>query len=148
MARDAFAHFKGFQLHLVEVHDLAPLAEAAFHEQTRQRFFCFVQGGEVDVPKVTARLENMDGVEKAVGVLIDFSDHARARISPLFSLDVPPQMQFLSGLQLFREAQHAPIAADQQGLHRLRERGTLRCGPRRLDRHAQADTVALPEPIG
>src|SRR6266852_7608722 len=76
-ARDAFANFERFQLHLVEIDDFAALAEAAFHEKTREGFVGFVRSGEVDVPKVRARLKNMDGIEEVIGrVLVDFGDDA------------------------------------------------------------------------
>src|SRR6266700_1767007 len=38
VTRDAFADFEGFQLQLVEIDDFAALAEAAFHEETREGF--------------------------------------------------------------------------------------------------------------
>src|SRR5205085_3297630 len=107
-----------------------------------------MQGGEVDIPKVTPGIQNVDRVEKAVLVLIDFGNHARSGVFPLLAFNVPAQMQFLAGLQLLAEAQHASIAADEEGLHGLRKSGALGCGPRRLDGHAEADTVALSEPIG
>src|SRR5438309_4963213 len=110
----AFTNLERFQLHLVEVHHLAPLAETAFHEQARQRFLGLVRRGEVNVPEVAAWFENVDSVEKTVGVLVDFSDHAGPRVFPLIVLEVPPQMQFLAALQLFSETQNAPVAADEK----------------------------------
>jgi len=86
--------------------------------------------------------------KKAVCVLIDLGDHARPRVFPLLAFHVPPQMEFLSWLQLFGEAQHAAIAADEERFRSLRKRGSRRGSPGRLDGHAEADAVALAEPTG
>ncbi len=104
-ARDAFADFEGFQLQLVEIDDFAALAEAAFHEETREGFVGFVRGGEVDVPKVRARLKNMDGVEEVIGrVLVDFGDDAGAGVFPVVAFKVAAEMELLAHGKFFGEA--------------------------------------------
>src|SRR5207302_393529 len=80
----------------------------------RRRLLGLVRRGKVNVPEVAAWLENVDSVQKTAGVLVDFGDHAGPRLFPLIVLQVPPQMQFLAALQLFRETQNAPVAADEK----------------------------------
>src|SRR5215467_7893953 len=111
VTRHAFANFERFQLQLVEIHHFAPLAEAALHQQTGKSLFRSIRGGEVDVPEITPWVENMNGVEESVGVLIDFRDHTRPRVFPLVTFDESPQMQFLTRLELLSKAQYAAIAA-------------------------------------
>ena len=147
VARYAFANLEGFQLQLVEIHDFAPLAETALHEQPRERFFGLVGRREVNVPEIVARLENVYGVEKSIRILIDFGNHARPRILPLVAFCESPQMELLARFQLFGEAQHPPIAADQERLDRLRERSALHRSPGCFDGHAEADTIALAQSI-
>ena len=148
-ARDAFADFEGFQLQLVEIDDFAALAEAAFHEETREGFVGFVRGGEVDIPKIRARLKNMDGVEKVVGrVLVDFGDDAGAGVFPVVAVEVAAEVEFLAHGKSFGEAEDAAIAADEQSFGVLREGGAIERDPRCLDGHAESHAVTLPESIG
>src|SRR5713101_1982142 len=148
-ARDAFANFEGLQFELVEIDDFAALAEAAFHEKSREGFFGFVGSGEVDVPEVGARLEKVNGVEEVIGgILVDFGDHARASVFPMIAFEIAAEVELLAGGKFFGEAEDAAIAADEQGFRRLRESGPGGRNPRSLHGHAEADAVTLPESIG
>ena len=148
-ARDAFADFEGLQLELVEINDFAALAETALHEKARQSFFTLVRGGEVDVPEVGVRIENMNGVKEVIGrVLVDFGDHAGARAFPGVSFEVAAQVELLSHREFLVQAEDAPIAADEQGFHGLCQGGAGGRDPRGLHGHAEVDAVTLPESIG
>ena len=115
-AGDALADFERFQLQLVEIDDFAALAEAAFHEETSEGFVGFVRGGEVDVPKVRARLDEMNGIEEMIGrVLVDFGDDAGATGFPIVAFEMAAQVEFLTHGEFFGEADDAAIAADKQG---------------------------------
>src|SRR5580658_3857444 len=50
--RHALANLERFQLWLVQVHHLPPLAKTALHQQSRQRFLPLVRGREVDIPEI------------------------------------------------------------------------------------------------
>lgn len=145
--RNTLANFKRFQLQLVEIDDFAALAKAAFHEQAGESFLGFVRSREVDVPKIGAWLEKMDGIEKATGILVDFGDDAGARFLPVVAIQVTSQMQLLADIELFRETQNSAIAADEQRLRGLRERGPGRRSPGGFHGNAETHTVTLPESI-
>jgi hypothetical protein len=147
-ARDAFANFEGFQLKLVEINDFAALAKTAFHEQAGEGFLGFVGRREINVPKVRAWFEKMNGVDKAFEILIDFGDDARAGIFPVIALEAAAEMKLLAGIELLVDAQDATIAADQQRFGGLREGGAGGRGPGSFHGHAEADAVTLPEAVG
>ena len=148
-AGDALADFEGFQLQLVEIDDFAALAEAALHEKAREGFLGFVRGGEIDVPKIRARVDKMNGIEKSVGrILIDFGDDAGASAFPDVAIEVAAKVELHAGGKLFGEAEDAAIAADQQGFGGFGGGAALRSDPRSFHGHAEADAVALPETIG
>jgi hypothetical protein len=147
-ARDAFANLERSQFELVEIDDLAALAEAAFHEETRNGFLGFVEGGKFDAPEIGARLDQMDGVKEAGGILIDFGDDACARAFPVVAFLMATKVQLLAGGELFGEAEDPTVAADQQGFRGLRD-GRAACGhPGSLERHPEADAVTLAEIVG
>jgi hypothetical protein len=149
VARDAFTDFKGFQLQLVEIDDFASLAEAALHEKTREGLFGFKRGGEVDVPKVGAGIENMNGVEEVVGrVLVDFGDDAGASVFPGVAVEAAAEVELLAHRELFCEAEDAAIAADEQGFGRVRQCLASGRDPGGLHGDTEADAVTLPESIG
>jgi len=148
-ARDALADFKRFQLELVEIDDFAALAEAALHEQAREGFLGFMQGGEVDVPEFGAGVDEMDGVEKMIGrVLIDFGDDAGPGAFPHVAIEVAAEVEFLSHGEFFSEADNAAIAADEQRFGGFGESAAVGRDPGSFQGHAEADAVALPETIG
>jgi len=148
-ARDALADFEGFQLQLVEIDDFAALAEAAFHEKTSESFLGFVRRGEVDVPEVGARIENMNGVKEVIRrVLVDFGDDAGAGLLPVVAFEVAAQVEFLAHGKFFGQAEDAAIAADEQSLGVVRDGDASRREPRYLDGHAESHAVALTESIG
>jgi hypothetical protein len=147
--RDALANFEGFQLQLVEIDDFAALAEAALHEKAREGFLGFVWGGEVNVPEVGARIENMDGVKEIVGrVLVDFGDDASAGVLPVVAIEMAAEVKFLAHGKFIREAEDAAIAADEQGFGGLRESGAFERDPGGFHGHAEADAVTLAKTIG
>jgi len=149
VTRDAFADFEGFQLQLVEIDDFAALAEAAFHEETREGFLGFVKSGEVDAPEVGVRIENMNGVKEVIGrVMVDFGDDAGARAFPGVSFEVAAQVELLSHREFLVQAEDTPIAADEQGFRGLCKGGAGGRDPRGLHGHAEVDAVTLPESIG
>jgi len=148
-ARDAFADFEGFQLEFVEIDDFAALAEAALHEKTREGFLGFVRRGELNVPEIGARVDQMDGVEKIVGrVLIDFGDDASARAFPDIAIEVAAEVEFHASRELFGEAKDAAIAADEQGFGGFGDSASVGRDPGSFHGHAEADAVTLPETIG
>ena len=148
VARDAFANFEGFQLHLIEINDLATLAETAFHEQTRECFLGLVGRGKIDVPEVDTRVENGDGVNKPFGLAIDFGDNAGAHGFGLVAFEFAVQGELLAGKQFFLKTDDAAVAADEKGL-RILAYGHARGGePRRLYLQLQADAVALTNTFG
>jgi len=143
-ACDALADFEGFQLQLVEIDDFAALAEAAFHEKTSQSFLGFVRSGEVDVPEVGARIENMNGVKEVIGrVLVDFGDDTGAGLLPVVAFEVAAQVEFLAHGKFFGQAEDAAIAADEQRLGVVRDGDASRREPRYLDGHAESHAVAF-----
>ncbi len=148
-ARDAFANFERFQLELVEIDDFAALAEAALHEKTRESFLGFVRSGEVDVPEIGARLDEMNCVKKMIGrILIDFGDDAGASAFPDVAIEVTAEVEFLSHGEFFGEAEDAAIAADEHGFGSFGEGATVGRDPGSFHGHAEADAVTLPETIG
>jgi hypothetical protein len=148
VAGDTLADFERFELQLVEIDDFAALAEAAFHEETGEGFLGFVRGGEVDVPKVGAQVDEMNGVEEMIGrVLVDFSDDAGASVFPDVAIKVAAEVELLAGGKFFGEAQDAAIAADEHSFGGLRESPAIERDPRSLHGHAEADAVALPKSV-
>jgi hypothetical protein len=117
--RGTFANFEGFQLHLVQVDDFAPLAEAAFHEQPGEGFLGFVWSGKIDVPEIGARIEDGDGVDEPFRLTIDFRDNPGSYGFALIAFQFAMQSKFLAGKQLFLEAEHAAVTADQKSLGTL-----------------------------
>ena len=149
VAGDTFADFERFELQLVEIDDFAALAEAAFHEETGEGFVGFVRGREVDVPKVGARVGEMDGVEEMIGrVLVDFGDDAGASIFPNVAIEMAAEVELVAHGKFFSQAQDAAIAADEHGFGSLRESLAVERNPRSFHGHAEADAVTLPETIG
>jgi len=147
--RDAFAYFERFQLELVQINDFATLAEAALHEEAGKGFLGFVRGGEVDVPEVGARIENMNGVEEVIGrVLIDFCDDAGAGVFPVVAFKTAAQVQLLAHGKFFSEAENAAIAADEQSFGILGEGDASAGDPGCLNGHAELHAVTLAESIG
>ncbi len=148
-AGDALADFERFQLQLVEIDDFAALAEAAFHEETREGLLGFVRSGEVDVPEVGVRIENMNGVKEVIGrVLVDFGDDAGAGALPVIAFEIAAQVELLAHREFLGQTEDAAIAADEQGFGVLREGDASGREPRRLDGHAESHAVTLPESIG
>src|SRR6266853_1462059 len=146
--RDALADFEGFQLQLVEIDDFAALAEAAFHEKTSQSFLGFVRSGEVDVPEVGARIENMNGVKEVIGrVLVDFGDDAGAGALPVIAFEIAAQVELLTHGKFFGQAEDAAIAADEQRFGVVRDGDASGGEPRYVDGHAKSHAVALAESI-
>src|SRR6266403_1386048 len=80
--------------------------------------------------------------------MVDFGDDARTRALPLVALALAAQMEFLTHGELFGEAQDAAVAADEQSLRCLLERGAAACDPRCLDGHAERHAVTLAEAVG
>ena len=89
----------------------------------------------------------MNRVEEAIGFLVDFGDDARARALPLVALALAAQMEFLTHGEFFGEAQDAAVAADEQSLRGLFERGTAASDPRCLDGQAESHAVTLAEAV-
>jgi hypothetical protein len=148
-ARDALAAFERFQLQLVEIDDFAALAEAAFHEKTSEGFCTFVRRGEVDVPEVGARVENMNGIEEMIGrILVDFGDDAGAGVLPSVAFEIAAQVKLLAHEKFFGQAEDAAIAADEESFGGLREGDAGRSDQGHLQGHAETHAVALPESIG
>ena len=144
---DAFADFEGLELQLVEISDLAALAEAAFHQKTRESFFGLMWGREFDLPEVRTCIQNVDGVEEAVGLLVDFSDDAGAGAFPLVAFALAAEVEFLAHGQLIGEAKDAAVAADEQSLGGLFVGRASAGDPGCLDGHAEADAVTLAKAI-
>jgi hypothetical protein len=148
-ARDALADFEGFQLELVEINDFAALAEAALHEQTSEGFLGFVRGGEVNVPELGARVDEMNGVKEMVGrVLIDFSDDAGASAFPDVALEIAAEVKFLGDRKFFGEADDAAVAADEESFGGFGESAAVGRDPGSFQGHTEADAVTLAKAIG
>ena len=147
-ARDAFAAFEGSELELIQVNDFAALAEAALHQKARKSFRGFVRSGEVDLPEIGSRIENVNGVEEAIRFLVDFGDDPRTRALPFVALTLATQVEFLTHGNFLGEAQDAAIAADEQSFRDLFERGAAAGHPGCLDGHADGHAVTLAEAVG
>jgi hypothetical protein len=149
VAGDTFADFERLELELVEIDDFAALAEAAFHEETSEGFLGFVREREVDVPKVGARVDEMNGVEEMIGrVLVDFSDDAGASVFPDVAIKMATEVELLAGGKFFGQAQDAAIAADEHGFGGLGESAAIERDPRSLHGHAETDAVTLAKSVG
>ncbi len=147
-ASDAFADFKRFQLKLVEIDNFAALAEAAFHEKACESFFTLVRGRELDVPKVSAGIKNMNGVEEVVRrVLVDFGDDAGAGVFPLIAIEAAAEVKLLTHGEFLGQAENTAIAADEQGFGVLRDGGAGAGDPRCLNGHAESYAVTLAEAV-
>src|SRR5260370_26474527 len=98
------------------MHAVGELAEAALHEKTGQGFFALMRRGEVDVPKVGARVKDVNGIEKVVRrVLVDLGDHAGAGFFPVVAIEVAAEMELLAPREFLREAKNTAVAASEQG---------------------------------
>ena len=147
-AGDALANLERFELKLVEINDFAALAEAALHEQAGEGVLGGVRGGEVDAPKIVARIKEHKGVEEAFVVAIEFGEDAGTRGFPAVGVGEAAKREFLPGGDFFCEAKDAAVAADEQGL-----RGLIVClarcvDPGGVDGKAQADAIAFAKTFG
>jgi hypothetical protein len=140
---DTFADFEGAQFQLVEIDDFAALTKAALHEHAGEGFFAFCKRREFDVPEVRTRVEEMDGVEEAFGVLVNFSDDAGAGGLDVVTFELAFKSKFLVLKEFFLEAKDAAVAADEEGLRHLFDGDAAGAKPGGFDRHAKGDAVAL-----
>src|SRR5229473_4357212 len=104
--------------------------------------------GEIDVPKVGARVKDVNRIEEVVRrVLVDLGDHAGAGFFPVVAIEVAAEMELLAHREFFGEAKNTAVAAYEQGFNVLRESVTRRRDPRCLNRHAESHAVTLPESV-
>jgi hypothetical protein len=75
---DASANFEGAQFQLVEIDNFAALAKTALHEHAGKGFISLGEGWELYVPEIRPGIEEVDGVEKAFGFFVNFSDDTGA----------------------------------------------------------------------
>lgn len=147
-ARYALSYFEGFELHLIQIDDLATLAETALHQHSRQGFLRVVRGREVDVPKIRTGIENCDGVDEATRFAVNLGDDAGAGRFRLIAFQFPVKYQFLARKELVLQANDAAVAADHQRLRGLPVLGPVIVHrPRRIDLHLQGNPVALADPV-
>src|SRR5581483_1079529 len=112
-ARDALANLEGLEFEFVQIDDFAALAEAALHEESRQGFLGFERSREIDIPEVGARIGDVDGINKAVGLAIDLGHDACAGGFILLAIALAFQRKLLAGEKFFGELDDAAIAADE-----------------------------------
>ena len=149
VAGDAFADFERLQLNFIEIDDFAALAEAALHEEASKGFFGLLGRREVNVPKLGAGIENVNGVEKVIGrVLVNFGDDTGASVFPEFAFEVAAEVELLAHGKLFREAKNAAITADEHGFGDLGDGLPIGRDPGSFHGHAEADAVTLAEAVG
>jgi hypothetical protein len=149
VAGDAFADFERLQLNFIEIDDFAALAEAALHEKASKGLFGFLGRRKINVPKLGAGIEEMNGIEKMIGrVLVNFRDHAGASVFPEFAFKAAAEVELLAHGKFFREAEDAAIAADEHGFGHLSDRVALRRDPGGFHGHAEADAVTLAKAVG
>jgi hypothetical protein len=110
--RYTLSGLKRLQVRFIEVNDLAPLAKAAFHQQSRQGFLSLLRSGKVDIPEVRPMLNHRNGVDKAFGLMVDFGDDPGARDFPGVPFALPAEGEFLARKQLIRQPQNPAIPAD------------------------------------
>src|SRR5256885_264831 len=145
-ARDTSARFERFQLEFVQINDFAALAEAAFHQQTRERLFArFVGRREFNVPKVRARFQEMDRIKKPIWLAIDFSNDPSAGRFDAIAFEGPLKGDFLAWKKFFVHAQDAAVATDQPGLCDQAAYDARTVHPGRFERHSKGNTIALPQ---
>jgi len=120
------------------------LAEAALHQKTSESFFVgFVRRREFDLPEIGAWFENVDGVEEAFGLAIDFRDDAGACGSDVVAVERALERNFLAREKLFFDAQNAAVTADEE---RLSDEATNDAGgihPGGFEGDTERDAIAL-----
>src|SRR5438477_3395774 len=109
-ARNTFARFEGFQLEFIEMNDFAALAKTTLHEQASESFFSIARRREFDIPEIAAWLEEMQRVEKAFGLAIDFGDDTGASGLGVIAIEDALEGNFLTGRELFLRANNTAIA--------------------------------------
>lgn len=144
----ALANFEGLKFLFFEVNDLAALTKTAFHKETRQSLLAFVGRGEIDIPKVAARLNDGDRVQEALGFMIDLGDDTGTGNFPVVTFALATKGEFLTGKNLFGEAENTTVTADQEGLSDLFDGDAAITEPGSLNGHTKTDTVALAEAFG